>query len=200
MEPNTPVPQDSPRSDLIAQLKEAYGRAAYHHKTQQKAADLTKANLERFQGAQIALSAITTSGIIFVFFDNESLIAKGLAGIASALLTALTVYMKSSKHGDVAAAHQKAASELWLVRERYLCLLTDLNARLVDVDAAMLRRDELVCDLGQLHARAPRTSDKAYKRAQFALKREQEMFFTEVELDRMLPAHLRSSKKIASQS
>lgn len=43
----------------------------------------------------------------------------------------------------------------------------------------------------EAYKNAPKTNSKSYESAQKALKSEEEQFFTEEELDKMLPEHLR---------
>ena len=55
----------------------------------------------------------------------------------------------------------------------------------------MLKRVELLDECSVIYCAAPLTDGKSYAAAQAALKTNEEQFFTQEELNRMLPAHLR---------
>jgi hypothetical protein len=191
---------DEGRSALISQLREAYGRVAYTHKTHQKSADIITRHFRQLQLAQVILSAVTTSGIILIFFDKESVHFKALSGLAALALTVLSFYMKSGKHAETAAQHIDAANKLWLVRERFISLLTDFTAQSLTLDDARRVRDSLQDQQAELYKTLPQTDSPAYAKAQEALKKKEEMYFTDTELDRMLPGHLRVGRRPKSSS
>ena len=53
------------------------------------------------------------------------------------------------------------------------------------------KRDKLMSRTAKVYENAPQTDEKAYADAQDALKNKEEQFFTQEELNVMLPAHLR---------
>ena len=53
------------------------------------------------------------------------------------------------------------------------------------------RRDDLMLRTSEIYKTAPQTDERAYSEAQNALKNKEEQFFTQEELNVMLPAHLR---------
>ena len=69
----------------------------------------------------------------------------------SALALAYVIYQLSFNPEKEAERHRAAAKELWLIRERYLALLTDF-AELSD-EVIRRRRDELTADLKWLPVR-----------------------------------------------
>jgi len=119
---------DSPtsRNILEGQLRESYGRVVYSHKTHEKCADILLERLTRIKLSQIILSAITTGGFIAALFGSGKEAA--LIGIIiSTGLLVLTAYTKNYDLGEIAQKHKQAGSDLWLIREKYLSLLTDLK-------------------------------------------------------------------------
>jgi hypothetical protein len=50
-----------------------------------------------------------------------------------------------------------------------------------------MRRDKLNAKLEEIYKNCPRTTPAAYAAAQRALKSEEELFFTDAELNKMLP-------------
>jgi hypothetical protein len=178
---------------LEAQVRECFGRVAYSHKTQEKCADAALSRLAWVKRLQIGLSAITTGGLVTVIAGSAttSTPAAWIGAVTSTILLVLNTYTKESNPGQAAERHKEAAARLWDIRESYLSLLTDLMGRTVPSDVIRKRRDELQKVLAGVYASAPRTDAKGFKRAQTALKRDEELTFSEAEIDAMLPPALR---------
>lgn len=189
--------QGSPASErelLESQLRECFGRVAYSHKTHEKCADVCTTKLTLTKRAQIALSAVTTGGLITVIAgppDKSHLAALISAGISTFLLL-LNTYARESNPGQSAERHKETAARLWATRESYLSLLTDLKGGAIPLDTIRSRRDELQAALAAAYLSAPRTNTKGYLEAQRALKLNEELTFTSPEIDALLPAALRS--------
>ena len=76
-----------------------------------------------------------------------------------------------------------------LSRHENISLLTDFDA--LDTQEIIKKRDELVKKSAKIYESAPQTDSKSYAEAQDALKNKEEQFFTQQELNVMLPIHLR---------
>ncbi len=111
--------------------------------------------------------------------------------VISTALLVLNSYSKNSDLGELAQKHKQAANGLWLIREKYLSLLVDLAMRERPIEAMQKQRDELVEQLHAVYSGAPSTTFKAYRKAQEALQRREDMTFTDKEIDAFLPAELR---------
>ena len=98
-------------------------------------------------------------------------------------------YLKNFDLGGIAQKHRDAATQIWNIRECYLSLLMDLFS--LSDDDAKGRRDELQKALAAIYVAAPQTNGKAYKRAQKALKYNEELTFSAEEIDCFLPLSLR---------
>lgn len=162
----------------------------YSHKTHEKCADILLGRLGNIKLAQIVLSAITTAGFVSVVFGAGTIGA--LAGLfVSVALLVLNSYTKNYDLGELAQKHKQAANDLWLIREQYLSLLADLAMREKPIEVLQTQRDELVRQLHTVYSGAPSTTFKAYRKAQDALKRSEELTFSDAEIDAFLPAELR---------
>jgi hypothetical protein len=147
--------------------------------------------LRRIKWAQIILSALTTGGAIGVIFDKTSaLFAYGTALLAISLLI-LNSYVKDLNPGEEAQKHRETASDIWNVREAYLSLLTDVRDHSFAVADLRARRDELQAQLYKIYRAAPHTDGRAYGQAQNALKNNEDLTFTDAEIDKFLPTPLR---------
>lgn len=188
MAPTSPA---NPSTALEGQLREMYGRAAYTHKTHQKMADGYVTKYKRIKLIEIVLSAATTTSLLVALFGkNEAATAVG--AVLSAILAGCALYFKEASLGEQAQLHTEVGAKLWGAREALLSLLVDLQDRR-PVEEVRQQRDRLNAELEDIYKAAPRTNSKAYSDAQEALKNAEELFFTDEELNKMLPKQLRSN-------
>lgn len=189
--------QNSPHNDstlLEAQIRENYGKIVYSHKTQEKCADILASRNNLMKNCQILLSALVTTGLLVRVFkgDEWALIA---STILSAIQFALTSFLKEYNLGETIQKHNTAALELWDIREQYLSLLTDLKASLISSREVIVRRNELHDQLSKTYKGSPRTFNSAYSTAQKALQLNNELTFTDLEIDNFLPRNLRKNQE-----
>jgi hypothetical protein len=182
-----------PNLILESQLRECFGRLVYSTKTHEKCADECTVKLGHIKFAQIALSAVTTGGLVTAVLTGDAVahIATVVSTILSTILLALNAYTKDSDPGQRAELHKKTASQLWDVRESYLSLISDLKSEVISLDDARKKRDELQVRLVAIYETAPRTSGTAYIEASSGLKRREELTFSDSEIDAFLPPALR---------
>jgi len=184
--------RDTPESRNVfeGQLRECYGRTVYSHKTHEKCADILLGRLSNIKMAQIVLSVLTTGTFISTFFGSGA-VGAAIGTALSTLLLMLNAYTKNYDLGELAQKHKQAANDIWLVREKYLTILTDVAMGQRPLEALQVERDTLLEQLHNIYAGSPSTSYKAYKKAQEALKRNEDMTFTDTEIDAFLPPQLR---------
>ena len=188
-----------PHDLLEGQLRECFGRVVYSHKTQEKCADILQSQLAWIKRSQIILSTITTGGFVAAFFGTGP-IGAGVGALFSTALLALNAYTKDHDPGEIAQKHRQAAAELWLIREKYLSLLTDLRIGDESLDAIRSRRDALLQELHGAYSGAPGTTGRAYRKAQEALQQQEEMTFSDEELDALLPSGLKKAPSLSLPS
>lgn len=178
---------------LEMQVREIFGRTVYSHKTHEKCAEQFLATHGLLNTIQIILAAVTTGSLLLaVFGDNRPNTIIG--AVLSTILFGLTAYIKDKDLGKVAQNHTDTAHQLWSVREGYFSLLTDIACGVVDVPTLMDRRDQLLQRLETIYAGAPRTTSRAYAKAQTALQQNEEMTFSATEIDAFLPKPLHRAK------
>jgi len=66
----------------------------------------------------------------------------------------------------------------------------------LDISVAREKRDELQSKLVGIYAAAPRTTSKAYGIASNGLKNQEELTFSDEEIDKFLPAALRRTSSL----
>jgi hypothetical protein len=188
------TPVEDERNVFESQVRELYGRCAYTHKTHEKMAERSSTWLRRVKWVQIVLSALTTGGAIGVIFDKTTTFYPIATAVLSISLLMLNSYVKDVDPGQEAQKHREAASDIWNVREFYLSLLTDIRDQSFDVADLRKRRDDLQSQLYKIYKSAPHTDGKAYGQAQTALKNNEDLTFSDAEIDAFLPAPLKRAK------
>ncbi|HIE0411643.1 TPA: SLATT domain-containing protein [Pseudomonas aeruginosa] len=181
---------------LEGQLRECYGRVVYSHKTHEKCADILFERHKQIKLCQIILSALVTGGLIAALFDFSALAKYKKCGtfvavVLSTVLLVLNSYTKDYDLGEIAQKHRQAGADLWIIREKYLSLLTDLRLAVASLDEIRSQRDQLAEDLHAVYTGAPSTNYKAYIEAQKALKELEDMTFSDEEIDAFLPRELK---------
>ena len=178
------------RAILEGQLRECYGRVVYSHKTHEKCADILLARLSRIKLWQIILSAITTGSFIAAVFGAGKIGA--LVGIlVSTALLVLNAYTKDYDLGELSQKHRQTGADLWIIREKYLSLITDLRVKGKPIETLQAERDDLLEELHSVYSGAPSTTYQAYRKAQEALKQLEDMTSSDEEIDAFLPKELK---------
>lgn len=191
MEPHSQT-DDTPNSRAIleGQLRECFGRVVYTHKTHEKCADILLGRLSNIKLFQLILSALTTGGFVVAAF-NDGKIAAFLGMLVSTVLLMLNSYTKNYDLGELAQKHRQAGADLWIIREKYLSLITDLRMCESPIEFLQSERDKLLVELHAVYSGAPSTTYQAYKKAQEALKQLEDMTFSDKEIDAFLPRELK---------
>lgn len=191
MEPHSQT-NDTPdsRAILEGQLRECFGRVVYSHKTHEKCADILLSRLSTIKLIQIILSALTTAGFIAaVIGDGKS--GALIGGLVSTVLLAVNAYTKHYDLGELSQKHRQAGADLWVIREKYLSLITDLRMGEKPIETLQNERDELLKSLHSVYSGAPSTTYQAYRKAQHALQVLEDMTFSDKEIDTFLPRELK---------
>jgi len=178
------------RRILEGQIRECFARVVYSHKTHEKCVEILLDRFSRIKILQIFLSALTTGGFIAAFFGAGK-IGASIGALISVLLLTLNLYTKNYDLGEIAQKHKQAANDTWLIREKYLSLLTDLAMGTKPLKELQKERDKLLDELNSVYAGSPSTNYKAYKKAQAALKVKEDLTFSEEEINAFLPKELK---------
>lgn len=176
------------REKLYSQIQEEYGKVVYTYTCHFKMADRLHKRNNWIKWGQIILSAVSTGGFLGVLISNKQILLWA-GGLCSTGLLVLTSYLKDKDIYTEKTDHIKTANLLWKIREKYLSLLTDFDE--MKTDEITQKRNELIDESSEIYCSAPLTDGKSYAEAQFALKMNEEQFFTQEELNKMPPVHLR---------
>jgi len=165
----------------------------YSHKTHEKDAEIANSQATITKWVNIVLTALTSGTLISTIVINEIVLAYISAALAT-LTLAFTIFQLSFNPEEKAEKHRQLAKELWYVREKYVNLMADIINGKISDDTVATRRNELIEELKLIYKFAPTTSPKAYKQAQQALKINEELTFSDDEIDQFLPTELKSNK------
>lgn len=186
---------------LNSQIRNSYGNVFWTHKIHEKDADIYRTWNNWLKISQIILSAISTTGIVYILFGvskNTPLqdgcydcvrLAAFLSSAISALLLIANSLSKGYDLGELSASHGATALKLLDLREEYLSLLYDIKARSIGVEDIQHRRDELKERTLAVYANAPRTTSNGYDKAAKAIENG-EPFFSKESLNKILPVEL----------
>lgn len=174
-------------------IRESFGRVAYTHKTHEKAAEIESSKAILTKWINVILTTLTSSSVVgSVITDNGTL--QVVSSLLSAVTLAFVIFQLSFRPDEEAEKHRQSAKELWYIRERYVNLLADIKNVKIPEREIVARRDNLLAELRIVYKSAPQTTSKAYKAAQRALKINEELTFSDEEIDNFLPAELRIKK------
>lgn len=179
------------REGIKQQVKEAYGKVVYTYTANLKDANLKHSKSSVIKVAIIILSAVSTCGLLGIILQWAPIVLAAVTACITLANVILSSYSKAANLDGQELLHINTANRLWKIREKYLSLLTDYD-NLSDEEVSKLR-DELTDQTAEIYAVAPLTSSKAYKLAQDALKNNEEQFFSQEELNKILPEHLRTT-------
>ncbi len=118
-----------------------------------------------------------------------AVVAAVLSGIALALFT---IYVAVNLEARI-YAHRWCAARLWLIREKYRALLSEVRDGVLDLDALRLRRDALLQELHSIDEHAPMLDRPVYQSARQSLATADEAVLSDEEIDRFLPQSLRKT-------
>lgn len=182
---------------LLDHLRLTFGQVVYRHKAHSQIAHSYARRSRWLRAAEASLMvgvALATCGAAFGGGRAYAVVGAVLAGFALlALLVDLAFDLDPS-----AQAHATCATRLWLIRERYRALLSDLADGAIDVEAARRGRDVLMSELHAIYESAPPVDPEAYQSAARTVAALDEAALSDDEIDLFLPKSLQKAGKSAA--
>ncbi|WP_317313440.1 SLATT domain-containing protein [Absicoccus porci] len=178
------------RENLKSQIYEEYAKVTYSYTCHWIHVDrLVKCN-SILKKVEIVLTSVTATAVIsYLCVPKKWLLL--ISAIISAISIAVSIILQSTNYDELITKHRKMANDLWLIREKYLCLLTDFDQ--LSEEQITLKRDDLTQSVSDINVSELPTNQKDYKKAQKKLKNEEYQFFSSEEIDKMLPKYLRKN-------
>ncbi len=194
MDPTSPPERQSepPLKALRDQLRQMYGRAAYSQKTHQQMAGDCIMHYKRVKNIEIASAAIILACLLVAIF-NDSHTAIVVGALLTTVWLGLTPYFKASSLAERAQKHTIVATKLLAAQEKLIRFLVDINCGRAIGEIRQVR-DRLQEMLEEIYKSAPQTDSRVRHAEQKELTVDEEKFFSDEELDQLLPQQLRSNK------
>lgn len=174
-------------------IRESFGRVVYSHKTHEKDAEIVNFQAIITKWINIFLTVLTSGTLISTIVTNEIILAY-LGAVFAALTLGFTIFQLSFNPEAKAEKHRQTAKELWYIREKYVNLIADIVNNQIGDDVIKTQRNEIIEELKLIYKFAPITSSKAYQKAREALKINEELTFSDEEIDQFLPSELKMEK------
>ena len=173
-------------------IRETFGKVVYTHKTYEKAADICISKSKWIKRINVLLLALTSGSALCSILKGQTFLVS--TSILATLSLFFVIYQLSFNLDGLGQEYKIIAKKLWLIREKYQNLIADIMNEIYTSEEIAEKRDSLLFKLNEILESAPPTDDKAYSKARKALKIDEEMTFSNKEIDNFLPEELRIEK------
>lgn len=146
------------------QIEFCYGNVEWTHKTHEKAADIYASINTFFRWMQLLLSFFVSADVVSQM-NTEMPVIHWYLVVCSLLLMLVNTITKAFDFSGLANKHIIAANSLWRLREDYRSFKTDILTHVYTIDKIREKRDELQNAVQEVYKTAPRTFNRAYKKA-----------------------------------
>lgn len=182
------------REKLLGLVREFYGRVVYSHKTHEKEREIISSKLFKLRCLNVGLIGATFLSIVLGATYPSFEILKITSIVLGALSLCSTIVQLTFSFENLEASHRQAAKKLLFFRDKLTIIILKLMSD-YEADYDLSKEFENISkEVTLVYEYAPDTSARAYELAQEALKKSEEMFFSEAELDALLPEALRLNK------
>lgn len=178
---------------LLALIREFYGRVVWTHKTYEKDREISAFNSKRDKWVNVVLMALTTTGVL-ASIPLGTVSTTITAAIFSFISTGFAIYQTSFAPELEIQQFRTAAKDLLVERDKLTLLIHQTMLPGADLNAVRGDFQEIMKRVHQIYSVSPDTSSAAYQKATKGLKTTEEFFFTDDELDTLLPPALRLKK------
>jgi conflict system pore-forming effector with SLATT domain len=182
---------------LVDHLRLTFGHVVYRQRAHSQLALSLSRWSRRLRAAEVVLMvgvAFSAGAAAVTNVHAYAVLSAVLAGLAVLMLLA-SLMMDL----DVSAqTHMVCAGRLWLIRERYRALMTDLVDGAIDLEGARRGRDLLMNDLHTIYERASVVDQQAYESASKAVAGFDDVSLSDEEIDHFLPKSLQKTTRNAA--
>jgi hypothetical protein len=147
------------------QIEFCYGNVEWTQKIHEKAADIYNCVNNWFRWTQLVLSFLISADVLRQVNTDSPVISTVLV-VCTIVLALINTITKTFDFSGRANKHVLAANSLWGLREDYRSFKNDIAAGVMTIEQIQFRRRELQEAVQEVYKTAPRTFDRAYKKAQ----------------------------------
>ena len=175
---------------LLDHLRLSFGSAIHAYKAHSAIAERLTRRLWQMRIAELVLLAGAVGAALAAAYRGQMRYAVLAAVLSCAALAVFTVYVAINLDACI-YAHRWCASRLWLIREKYRALLSEMRDGMLTPEAVRERRDQLLNEMHAVDDHAPLVDRPTYQSARQALASAAETPLTDEEIDAFLPQSLR---------
>lgn len=177
---------------LLDHLRITFGGVVHEYRAHSDVADrLTRRAWEVRIGELLLLGGALAANVT-ALVNRDPRYAVLSAVLVGGALVLFAIYVALNLESRV-YAHRWCASRLWLIREKYRALLSEMQDDALTLDIVRARRDQLIEELHAIVEQAPAVDRATYRAARETLKVKADSVITDEEIDPFLPPSLRST-------
>ena len=177
-------------------VRNTFAGAVWTHKIHEKQADLYAREYHTMETINILCASLTSAGVVGTILYSETWL-KIITAVLSFVTVFCNAYFKSFALQDMIDKNRATAHKVVCLRNDLVTLITELKLKAKPIEDIASSYKELSQKLNDAYASAPSTTKKAVDEAEHALKDCDEYTYTDQEIDRFLPQHLRRGEKKA---
>ena len=177
-----------------SEIRQIFASIVWNHKIHEKQSDIYSFRNKFLGIVNILCSTLTTSGLLAIFFTNDSYILKVITTIFSAIVLFISTFEKTYDLKEMHNKHKATALDFCILKQKTISLLVDIKTESIDNKTAIRRRDEIIESFYTICKNALNTSDRAVKKARKSLKEYKDNFYSDEEIDSYLPVKLRKEQ------
>lgn len=175
---------------LLDHLRITFGGVVHGYRAHMDVAERLTRRAWQLRIGQLLLlgGALAANVTAMVRIDPRyAVLSAVLLGVA---LAVFAIYVAINLESRI-YAHRWCASRLWLIREKYRALLSEMKDGTLTEEGLRDRRDQLVDELHAIVEQAPLVDRPTYQSARQALGAADDTVMTDAEIDPFLPPSLR---------
>lgn len=175
---------------LLDHLRLSFGGVVHGYRAHQDVAERLNRRVWQFRIAELLLLGGAMAANITALVRSDPRYATFSTVLVGGALVLFAIYVAAGLESRI-YAHRWCASRLWLIREKYRALLSEMNDGSLTLEAVRTRRDQLVDELHAIVEQAPMVDRPTYQSARQALTVAADTVMTDEEIDPFLPPSLR---------
>lgn len=174
-------------------LTKLYASTVWTHKIQEKESDRLR-NIDIFlKSCSIVLLALSASGIFSVVFLNSQVLAI-ITSIFTFLSLIVSIVSMSCDFKASSTKHKKSALEFLTLRNALEVCLTDINYGRFSSEEMLKKKDYFEKKYTECCQSSLSASNIAVSRARKALYKIKDNTYSDEEMEKLIPMHLRKNK------
>ncbi|MBR0341783.1 MAG: DUF4231 domain-containing protein [Oscillospiraceae bacterium] len=171
-------------------VRNTFAGSVWSHKIHEKQADQYAKKYHTMETINIFCASLTSAGVVGTILCDEMWL-KVITAVLSFVTIFCSAYFKSFSLQDLIDKNRSTAHSIICCRNDLVTLLTEIRIRTGTPEELTEKYKAILEKLNEAYASAPTTTKNAVEEAEVALKDKEEYTYSDQEIDRFLPPHLR---------